>query len=147
MVDAWLSYQCLYSSEITMRKIIYVFFGVLMATVWACNNADPSDVAAHAAKQYYDYLLEEKYEAFVDGQYRPEAIPSSYRDQLIDNAKMFVGQQKKEHRGIKEVRIVDAKADTAQHAANVFLLFAYGDSTSEEINVPMVEHEGIWYLR
>lgn len=130
-----------------MRKIIYIFFGVIIATVWACSHVDPSDVAAHAAKQYYDYLLEEKYEAFVDGQYRPDAIPDSYRSQLIENVKMFVGQQKKEHRGIKEVRIVDAQADTAQHAANVFLLFAYGDSTSEEINVPMVEHEGIWYLR
>lgn len=130
-----------------MKKILYVFIGFLVVTVWACNQADPSDVAAHDAKQYYDYLLEDKYEAFVDGQYRPDSIPASYREQLIVNAKMFVGQQKEEHRGIKEVRIVDAKADTAQHAANVFLLFAYGDSTSEEINVPMVEHEGIWYLR
>lgn len=119
----------------------------LLLGVWACGGKDPGEVAAHAAKQYYDYLLQEKYDAFVDGQYRPDAIPSSYREQLIANSKMFMSQQAQEHRGIKEVRIVDAKADTAQHAANVFLLFAYGDSTSEEINVPMVEHEGIWYLR
>ena len=56
-----------------MKKILYVFIGFLVATVWACNQADPSDVAAHAAKQYYDYLLEDKYEAFVDGQYRPNS--------------------------------------------------------------------------
>ena len=79
-----------------MKKILYVFIGFLVATVWACNQADPSDVAAHAAKQYYDYLLEDKYEAFVDGQYRPDSIPASYREQLIVNAKMFVGQQKEE---------------------------------------------------
>ncbi len=119
----------------------------LMLGVWACAEKDPGELAAHAAKQYYDYLLQEKYDAFVDGQYRPDAIPSSYREQLVTNAKMFMGQQAKEHRGIKEVRIVNAQADTARHAANVFLLFAYGDSTSEEVNVPMVEHEGIWYLR
>ncbi|MBQ6210200.1 MAG: hypothetical protein IJK42_10590 [Prevotella sp.] len=130
-----------------MRNIIYVFCAFLLASLYACGGKDPGEVAAHAAKQYYDYLLQEKYDAFVDGQYRPDAIPSSYREQLIANAKMFMGQQSKEHRGIKEVRIVNAQADTARHAANVFLLFAYGDSTSEEVNVPMVEHEGIWYLR
>lgn len=119
----------------------------VLATFLGCGGADPGEVAAHAAKQYYDYLLQEKYDAFVDGQYRPDAIPSSYREQLIANAKMFMNQQSQEHRGIKEVRIVNAQTDTAHHAANVFLLFAYGDSTSEEVNVPMVEHEGIWYLR
>ena len=60
---------------------------------------------------------------------------------------MFVGQQQDEHRGIREVRIVNAKADTARHVADVFLVFAYGDSTTEQIVVPMVEQEGVWYMR
>ena len=111
------------------------------------TRPDPADVAAQAAKQYYDYLLEGKYEAFIDGQYRPDSIPGSYREQLIMNAKMFMGQQQREHRGIKETRIVNAEADTARHEANVFMVFCYGDSTTEEVLVPMVENKGIWYLR
>lgn len=111
------------------------------------TRPDPAGVAAQAAKQYYDYLLEGKYEAFIDGQYRPDSIPGSYREQLIMNAKMFMGQQQREHRGIKETRIVNAEADTARHEANVFMVFCYGDSTTEEVLVPMVENKGIWYLR
>ena len=119
-----------------------------LSTVVNCSKApDPADLAAQAAKQYYDYLLEGKYEAFVDGQYRPDSIPGSYRDQLITNVKMFMGQQQREHRGIKETRIVNAEADTARHEANVFLAFCYGDSTIEEVLVPMVEHQGLWFLR
>ena len=111
------------------------------------TRPDPADVAAQTAKQYYDYLLEGKYEAFIDGQYRPDSIPGSYREQLIMNAKMFMWQQQREHRGIKETRIVNAEADTARHEANVFMVFCYGDSTTEEVLVPMVENKGIWYLR
>ena len=111
------------------------------------TRPDPADVAAQTAKQYYDYLLEGKYEAFIDGQYRPDSIPGSYREQLIMNAKMFMGQQQREHRSIKETRIVNAEADTARHEANVFMVFCYGDSTTEEVLVPMVENKGIWYLR
>ena len=111
------------------------------------TRPDPADVAAQTAKQYYDYLLEGKYEAFIDGQYRPDSIPGSYREQLIMNAKMFMGQQQREHRGIKATRIVNAEADTARHEANVFMVFCYGDSTTEEVLVPMVENKGIWYLR
>ena len=128
-----------------MRKLLSIY--ILMALV-ACSSApDAGEVAAKAAKQYYSYLIEGNYDTFVDGYYRQDSIPGSYREQLITNVKMYIGQQKEERRGIKEVRVVNAKADTANHAANVFLVFVYGDSTNEEIVVPMVESKGVWYLR
>ena len=128
-----------------MRKLLYLVLTGLLA---ACSaGPSPSDVAAQAAKVYYKNLLKGDYAAFVDGHYRPDSIPRSYREQLIANAKMFIGQQQTERRGIKEIRIVRAKADTALHVANVFMMFAYGDSTNEEVLIPMVEHKGVWYLR
>ena len=128
-----------------MKKLFY-FFVALLAV--ACSSGpDPGEVAAQAAKEYYTQLLAGKYEHYVDGFYRPDSIPASYRRQLIDNAKMFVGQQKKERRGILDVRVVNAVADTTKRSANVFLIFAYGDSTSEEVVVPMVQHRGVWYMR
>ena len=128
-----------------MRRLLYV--ALLAIAMMACSRGNPADKAAHAAKQYYDYLLHGNFEAFVDGHYMPDSIPQSYRAALVTNARMFMGQQKREHRGIKETRIVNAEADTALHTANVFLVFSYGDSTSEEVNVPMIESQGIWYLR
>ena len=128
-----------------MKKLFY-FFVALLAV--ACSSGpDPGEVAAQAAKEYYTQLLAGKYEHYVDGFYRPDSIPESYRRQLIDNAKMFVGQQKDERRGILDVRVVNAVADTTKRSANVFLIFAYGDSTSEEVVVPMVQHRGVWYMR
>lgn len=128
-----------------MKKLFYFFVALLVV---ACSSGPaPSDVAAQAAKEYYAQLLSGKYDHYVDGFYRPDSIPNSYRQQLIDNAKMFLGQQKTDRRGILDVRVVNAMADTAKRSANVFLLFAYGDSTSEEIVVPMVMHKGVWYMR
>ena len=121
-----------------------------MALLAACGGAagpTASDLAGEAAKAYYEQLLHGDYASFVDGTYRPDSIPKGYREQLITNAKMFVGQQEEEHRGIKAVRVVSAKADTASHVATVYLGLSYGDSGSEQVAVPMVERGGVWYMR
>jgi len=108
---------------------------------------DPGVIAATTAKGYYDLLVQEKYDEYVDGLYKPDSIPESYRKQLVDNAKMFIGQQKEEHGGISEVRIIDCKADTSRHIANAFLTLTFGDNSTEEVVVPMVEVNGRWLMR
>ncbi len=128
-----------------MKKLLYLF--VAMVIVACTSSLDEGEVAARAAKEYYGYLLQGNIASFVDGHYRPDSIPDTYREQLITNTKMYVNQQNEEHRGIKDIRIVDTKTDMQKHAANVFLVLSFGDSTSEEIVVPMVESGGVWYLR
>lgn len=133
-----------------MRRLLpFYFFPFLLFLGCGGKHSDPTaaQLAAQAAKVYYDQLLQGDYESFVDGRYQPNRIPQSYRDQLVANAKMFVGQQEKDHKGIKAVAVTAAKADTARHVANAFLTFTYGDSTREEVVVPMVESKGVWYLR
>lgn len=128
-----------------MKKLLYLF--VAMVIVACSSTPDQGEVAARAAKEYYGYLLQGNIASFVDGHYRPDSIPDTYREQLITNTKMYMNQQNEEHRGIKDIRIVDTKTDMQKHAANVFLVLSFGDSTSEEIVVPMVESGGVWYLR
>lgn len=111
------------------------------------EEIDPAVVAGNVAKQYYQYLLDGKYEEFVDGYYQPDSIPGVYREQLITNAKMFVGLQKEVHQGMVKVDVAKASADTANHVANVFLNIAYGDSTTEEVVVPMVLVDGNWMMK
>lgn len=101
----------------------------------------------NTARQYYSYLLEGNYDAFVDGCYQKDSIRREYRNQLIDNAKMFVGQQNTERKGIKSFDLVSAKVDTASHTANVFLKLNYGDNSTEQVVLPMVEVDGLWYMR
>ena len=128
-----------------MKKLLYLF--VAMVIVACTSSLDEGEVAARAAKEYYGYLLQGNIASFVGGHYRPDSIPDTYREQLITNTKMYMNQQNEEHRGIKDIRIVDTKTDMQKHAANVFLVLSFGDSTSEEIVVPMVESGGVWYLR
>lgn len=130
-----------------MKKILFFLLSVM--SLFSCKEKtpDPGYYAGIAAKGYYDMLLEGRYDEFVEGQNMPHRIPEEYRQQLVLNAKMFVEQQKNEHRGMKAFQVLDAKADTAHHIADVYLSVTYGDSTKEQIVVPMVEVEKKWKMR
>ena len=132
-----------------MKKLFYLIILCSMGFT-ACKKAEGPDagqIAAIAAKGYYDLLLEGKYEAFVAGYNQPNQLPKGYHQQLVMNAQMFVEQQEDEHKGMKKVEVINAKADTARHVADVFLSVVYGDSTTEQIVVPMVEVGGAWQMR
>ena len=111
------------------------------------SGSDPSEMVGRTAKLYYDNLLHGRYAEFVDGHYRTDSIPDSYRQQLIDNMRMYIGQQNNEHHGISEVRVVRATADTVRHEGNAFLMLCFRDSTKEEIVVPMVQVDGLWMMK
>jgi len=128
-----------------MRKLVFIV--VLGCLVVACSHRDEAEVAARTAKLFHEQLFDGQYEAFVDGHFHADSLPADYREELIANAKMFVGQQQTEHRGIKEVRISASKLSEKEDAANVFLVYCYGDSTSEEVCVPMVKREDTWLMK
>lgn len=128
-----------------MRKLLIV---LLLAALWsACSREHPEKIAAQAAKECYDLLLDSKYDEFIARKANTDSIPASYREQLVANMKMFADQMQQEHHGMKEVRIVNCTADTARHSANVFLVICFGDSTIEETVVPMVENQGRWLMK
>ena len=130
-----------------MKKIIV--FGCILLSLFGCKHIfnDPAKPVGKAALYYYQQLLNGDYAAFVDATYRPDSLPSTYRSQLILNVKMFIEQQQNEHDGLKSVAVAHATIDEAQHTGNAFLTFRYGDGSSEQVVVPMVEHDGAWYLR
>ena len=132
-----------------MKTLLFFMILMIGVGVTSCKKEeiDPAVVAGNVAKQYYQYLLDGKYEEFVDGYYQPDSIPGVYREQLITNAKMFVGLQKEVHQGMVKVDVAKASVDTANHVANVFLNIAYGDSTTEEVVVPMVLVDGNWMMK
>ena len=135
-----------------MRNIIIcACAAVAIALAVACGkpsaNVNHDELVGRAVKTYYEYLLHGKYEAYVDGFYRPDSIPDSYREQLIVNAKMYMAQMKENHQGLQSVSIARAKADTAKHVGEAFLVLNFADNTREEIVVPVVLHNDNWMLR
>ncbi len=130
---------------------MHLLKGCLLSSVFcllsSCHQADDVEVAAQSAKVYYDYLLQGQYDDYVAGLHQPDSIPAGYRSQLVANAKMFMQQQRREHRGIKAVRVSHATADAAARTAEVFLVLEYGDGGAEQVLVPMVREGSVWYLR
>lgn len=132
-----------------MKKLLFFIIVVMGMGLSSCKREgpDPGYFAGIAAKGYYDFLLEGKYQEFVNGYQTPNRLPKSYHEQLVTNAQMFVEQQNDEHKGMKKVEVISAKADTVHHVADVFLSVVYGDSTKEQIVVPMVLVKEQWKMR
>ena len=124
---------------------LFVFLGILGMS---CGNPTAEEMASLAAKGYYEHLIHGEYEQFLQGKVGlNKHSEQEYWNQLRDNCHQFVHQQEQAHRGIHEVRVVNAKTDTLQKYTNVFMMLCFGDSTNEEIVVPMVERDGRWYMR
>ena len=130
------------------------FLGIIVCLVLACSSPTPEELASLAAKGYYDHLIHGEYEQFLEGVAPSEASQlliageeDAYHAQMLDSYRQFMADQQKSHNGIREVRVVRAKADTLQRYTNVFLTLCYGDSTNEEIVVPMVEKDGRWRMK
>lgn len=134
-----------------MRHIIYIVAALLGITFVSCGKSpatvNPDEQASRAAKVYYEYLLHGNCAAYIDGFYRPDSIPDSYREQLIVSAKQYVGQMKKDHQGLVSVDTAGARTDTAKNVGEAYLILGFGDKTTEEIVVPLVLHNGNWMLR
>jgi len=129
------------------RYRLLSFFFVLLLLLGACSSPTPEELASLAAKGYYDHLLRREFDNFLAGKAMSDSLPEIYREQLKEGYKQFMAQQDKEHHGILSTRVVNAKADTSLHVMNVFLMLCFGDSTIEEIVVPMVDVNGSWRMK
>ncbi|WP_028911984.1 hypothetical protein [Prevotella sp. MA2016] len=127
-----------------MRKLVYL---ILIVIVVACSTGvSREEQAALAAKGYYTHLVQGEYEQFVEGRFMADSLPADYRSQLIEGYKQYMAQQQ-DRQGICEVRVSRAYTDSLAHYTNVLLMLCYGDSTTEEVVVPMVEHNGRWRMK
>lgn len=130
-----------------MRKLVYLVLLVSLAQWAACSSPTREELASLAAKGYYQHLIEGDFDHFLEGRVMADSLPDDYRSQLIDGYSQFLAQQVKARGGINEVRISRAFTDSTQQYTSVLLMLCYGDSTSEEVVVPMVEHNGRWMMK
>ena len=113
----------------------------------ACGGVTAEEQASLAAKGYYTHLIKGEYELFLEGKQGAGLLPENYRSQLLDGYRQYVAQQETLHHGIREVRVATARRDTLANYTEVFLILCFGDSTNEEVVVPMEEHQGQWRMR
>lgn len=128
-----------------MKHLLFIV--LVFLALCACSSPTPEEMASLAAKGYYEHLLKGEYDKFLEGKAGSDSLPEAYREQLIAGYKQFLSQQNNLHNGINEIRVINAKRDTILNYTNVFLMLCFGDSTNEQVSVPMIEYNGSWRMR
>lgn len=128
-----------------MKHLLFVI--LMFLALCACSSPTPEEMASLAARGYYEHLLKGEFDKFLDGKAGSDSLPEAYREQLIAGYKQFLSQQNNLHNGINEIRVINAKRDTILNYTNVFLILCFGDSTNEQVSVPMIEHNGSWRMK
>ena len=128
-----------------MKHLLFIV--LVFLALCACSSPTPEELASLAAKGYYEHLLKGEYDKFLEGKAGSDSLPEAYRRQLLAGYKQFLSQQNSLHNGINEIRVINARRDTILNYTNVFLMLCFGDSTNEQISVPMIEHNGRWRMK
>ncbi len=128
-----------------MKHLLFIV--LVFLALCACSSPTPEEMASLAAKGYYEHLLKGEYDKFLEGKAGSDSLPEAYRRQLLAGYKQFLSQQNSLHNGINEIRVINARRDTILNYTNVFLMLCFGDSTNEQVSVPMIEHNGRWRMR
>ena len=140
--------QILHSSlkgQIVAFRTLFILYLIALC---ACSST-PEEQAARAARGYYQCLIDDRPEEFLQGKANADSLPDSYRAQLLKAINQYRAEMLDKHNGLNEVQVSDnvARRDTSLNLTYAFLLLCYGDSTEEEITVPMVERDGQWLMK
>ena len=121
----------------------------LIGLMGCSEELTPEQQAAEAAQSYYQRLLDGYPDGFLVGKANYGQYPSDYRQQLVKANEQFMEDMKQKHNGLRAVAVSPnvGRVDTTLHVVYTFLLLSYGDSTQEEVTVPMVQVDGEWKMK
>ena len=132
-----------------MRRLRFSLLTIIFSLLWACSSGSPEEQAARAARTYYQHLVDDRPAEFLDGKIGADSLPADYRAQMLAAINQYRADMLDKHEGLSAVEISSnvGRQDTTLHLTYAFLLLCYGDSTKEEITVPMVHHDGRWLMK
>lgn len=130
-----------------VRLALLVTLLLLLALACSHETISAEQQAANTAKRYYDCLLAGDYEGFLNGKADADSLPADYRAELLSAYQHYIRKQQDMHKGITSVAISNARSDSTLRLTYTFLILSFGDSTKEEITVPMVRRGDEWKMR
>ena len=119
--------------------------GLVLLLLVACSRGHFTHKGARkAAEKYYTMLIKGNYKGFVKGYADAEDLPEDFRSQLVDATAQFMA--KDDMRRLKSVKAIsDSLCEDS--TAFVMLQLNFSDSTSEQIEVPLVLLEEGWKMK
>ena len=118
---------------------------LLSVVFLACSRGQMTHEAAQkAAEKYYKMLIKGNYKGFVNGYASAENMPEDFRSQLVDATAQFM--TKDDMRRLKSVKAISDSL-LEDSTAYVMLQLNFSDSTSEQIELPLILMEKGWKMK
>ena len=116
--------------------------GGLLLLLACSESLYTHEAAREAAEQYYTMLINGDYQGFVNGY--ADSLPDGYRSQLVDATAQFMAGD-----NMRSLCSVTALGDTLSEdsTAVIMLQLQFTDSTTEQIELPLVLMEEGWKMR
>ena len=128
-----------------MRKLLYFF--IALVTISVIVSSCRKDMSAReAAEKYYGYLIKGDVDGYMRGMADYDSLTEEYREQLRDMFLQYLDYEKQMRSGLISV---EATRDTLidEHNSYVFVLVTYGDSTQEQLSLPLVLTDKGWRMK
>ncbi|MCF0194872.1 MAG: hypothetical protein HUK00_06825 [Bacteroidaceae bacterium] len=123
-----------------MKHTLYIYILLLALCLTSCGTT-PSEAVEH----YYQCLMDSDFNAWIDGTLHGEAYTGEVRQERIDLLRQYLQMEHELRGGICSAKAV--RDTTVEDNSYVFMELAYGDSTKEEILVPVVRQNDTWKMK
>ena len=108
------------------------------------EKSTPSEIAETA----YAHIIKGEYDEYLSGAYRVyDSIPQRYHNSLVNVLKQAAENEKKERKGMVSAKAIAENTNEKATYSVVRIDITYGDSTKEEIVVPVIKYNGRWRLK
>jgi len=128
-----------------MKFSFFHFFILSFFILSSCSHGDFTHKAARqAAEGFYAKLVAGDYKGFVQGYAGAEQLPQDYRSQIEDATAQFLSRD--EMRQLTSVRSISDSL-LPDSTAYVMLQLNFSDSTSEQIELPLILTGDGWRMK
>ncbi len=130
-----------------MKRALFLLLPLLLFAASACRPKGDrltGESARQAAERYFNMLIQGQYEQYVDGMVSSTDMSTELRSQMIDLLSQFCESQQLDRAMLSAQATADSLQDSS---AYVRLDVLYGDSTTEEVGMPLVFSGGRWLMQ
>ena len=114
--------------------------------ITGCSDKKTPDDACQAAETYYGYLIRGDVDAYMRGLHEYDSLSDEYRSQLRDMFLQYLEHERQLRGGLTEAHALrDTLIDSL--SAHVFVEVVFGDSTREEVSLPLVRTVDGWRMK